>query len=224
MLFAIAYVYRFRALMVSNENGLLAVGIGVVVAGSVVSHFPYNVRYALPALFGFLALVAVLATPRPAEERSAEISEGANLLSERANPKLSAWLGRLLVCGILIISLWSDWQWFFDPHYRKGDSRGVAGWLVNHQGEIGSWTVLPDYLGISVQWYLEPYPEIRSRYLPPKGPQNTSFPPIPDVLILGRRHHVPRAEEIINSYRSMATNVEAVHSFSGFELYVRRKQ
>jgi hypothetical protein len=218
--FAIAFMLRLRALAVSKENVLLLIGIGVVVTGSLVSHFPYNVRYALPALFGFLGLVAVSTTgcsgketPKTTDESNASIQPGT---------RQSWWLGRVLGCSVLIVSLWSDFQWFFNPNYRKGDSRAVAQWLVEHQSEIKMWTVLPDYLGISVCWYLESNPEIRSRCLPPKEAQNTWFPPVPDVLIIGRRHHVPKAEQIINSYRSVAGDIETVHSAAGFELFVRR--
>jgi hypothetical protein len=223
-LFAVAFMLRLRAMALSKENGLLLVGIGVVVAGSLVSHFPYNVRYALPALFGFLGLVAVLATECFAGKDTAKTSDETNASTQQQRTRLSLWLGRVLGCGVLIVSLWSDFQWFFNPNYRKGDSRAVAQWLVEHQSEIKTWTVLPDYLGISVRWYLESYPEIQSRFLPPKEPQNTSFPPVPDVLIIGRRHHVPQAEQIIHSYRSVAGNVETVHSVAGFELFVRRPE
>jgi hypothetical protein len=225
VLFGIAYVRRFRASFVSKENGLLLVGIGVVVAGSIVSHFPFNVRYALPALFGFLGLVATLVTGSGKWSKDvANSGFGASPDRQQENRKLLSRFGLLLGCAVLIISLWSDVQWYFGPNYRKGDSRAVAQWLAEHQHEINSWTVLPEYLAISVQWYLELYPELRSHYQPPKEPQFTSFPPVPDVLILGRRHHVPQAEQIINSYSSLAPKVEAMRAFAGFELYVRREQ
>jgi hypothetical protein len=221
--FAIAFMLRFRALAVSKENVLLLIGIGVVVTGSLVSHFPYNVRYALPGLFGFLGLVAVLTTGRSAGKETAKTNDENNAPIQQKTT-LSLWPGRVLGCSVLIVSLWSDFQWFFNPNYRKGDSRAVAQWLVEHQSEIKMWTVLPDYLGISVRWYLESCPELRSRCLPPKEAQNTWFPPVPDVLIIGRRHHVPKAEQIINSYCSVAGNVETVDSAAGFEMYVRRPE
>jgi len=223
--FAIAFMLRLRDLALSKENSLLLIGIGVVVAGSLVSHFPYNVRYALPAIFGFLGLVAVLMTGCSGKETAGTGGGEPNVsIQQQRITRLSSWLGCLAGCGILIVSLWSDFQWFFNPNYRKGDSRAVAQWLVEHQSEIKLWTVLPDYLGISVRWYLESYPEIRSRFLPPKEPQNTSFPPVPDALIVGRRHHVPNAEHIIDSYHSVAGNVETVNSIAGFELFARRPE
>jgi hypothetical protein len=179
------------------------------------------VRYALPALFGFLALFAVIVTSGAAKD---EEERSGSAKRDLQKVRLSAWLGRAAGCGLLIVSLWSDAQWYFDRSYRKGDSRAVADWLVTHRNEIKSWTVLPDYLATSVQFYLDAYPEIRSRFLRSKEPQNTSFPPLPDVLILGRRHHLPQAEQIINSYSAMAGNVEEVHSLAGFELFMRRPQ
>jgi hypothetical protein len=219
-----AYLSRFKDALLSKESALLSIGIGVVVAGSIVSHFPFNVRYALPALFGFLALFALLVTPPCAQGRTAETNERVGELPRKSGEscKKAFWPGLILGFTVLIVSLWSDIQWYFDANYRKGDSRAVAQWLIEHQTEIKSWTVLPDYLAKSVEWYLESSPEVRSRYLPPKENQFTSFPPVPDVLILGRRHHVPQAEQIINSYSSMDFKVETVRSFAGFELYVRR--
>jgi len=224
-LFGIAYLRWFRVAFLSNENGLLSLGVGLVIVGSIVSHFPFNVRYALPALFGFLGLLATLVTRCGKGSKDVANSECGTLPErQRENRKVLPWFGFLLGCAVLIISLWSDVQWYFGKNYRKGDSRAVAQWLAEHQNEIKSWTVLPEYLAISIQWYLEPYPELRSHCLPPKEPQFTSFPPVPDVLVLGRRHHVPQAEQIINSYNLAAPRIETVRTFAGFELYVRRNQ
>ena len=45
-----AYALNFRALRVGRETWLFALDLGIVAAYSVVSRFPFNVRYALPAL------------------------------------------------------------------------------------------------------------------------------------------------------------------------------
>jgi len=163
-----------------------------------VSAFPYNVRYALPAIFGFLAVMVWC---------------GAR--------QIAPILSRLLLGGVLVVGLWADAQWFYSPAYRKGDSRAVAEWLLENQDRIRSWTVLPDYLAISIQWYLEPHAEILARFQPPQEPQTTSFPPVPDVLIIGRRHHILRPDQLIASYCAEAGKVQAIHSFAGFELYAR---
>src|ERR1041385_2881687 len=147
-----------RAALCGKEALLTVLSIGMVFAGALVSRFPYNIRYALPALFGFLALIAAL----PLFVR-----------------KRMVWQSTL--AAVLVINLWADYQWFFVPAYRKGDSRAVAHWLTQHQPQAKSWTVLPDYLGYSVKWYLEGQPEIIGGYVPPKAPQTTAFPPLPEI-------------------------------------------
>ena len=191
-------IKRGRSFLAGKEVLLIGLGIGIVVIGSLVSSFPYNVRYALPALFGFLALIAAFAGGSP--------------------PKL---FSRFVLAGILAVNLWADLQWFYVPNYRKGDSRAVAQWLVQNGARVRTWTVLPDYLGFSIKWYLDSNPEILSGYQPARESQTTSFPPVPDVLIIGRRHHLLAPDEIIGSYRTNAGEARAIHSIAGFELYIR---
>jgi hypothetical protein len=190
--------FNFRSLIVGRETSLLVLGIGTVVAYAIASGFPYNIRYALSALFAFLALVSAV-------------------LTTEVKP---AWT-RLSVASLVLVALWADAQWFYSPAYRKGDSRAVAQWLVRNEGRVKSWTVLPSYLGESVEWYLKSYPDVLSSALPPKGDRTTPFPPIPDVLILGRRHHLDQPDRLIANYQSAAREVQANRSFTGFELYVR---
>ena len=84
-----------------------------------------------------------------------------------------------------------------------------------------SWTVLPDYLSYSVAWYLQGHPEIVARRQPPAQAQTTSFPPVPDALIIGRRHHITEPDKIIAAYRNSAGAVRAITTIAGFEIYVR---
>ena len=122
---------------------------------------------------------------------------------------------------LVLIALWADGQWYFSPTYRKGDSRAVAAWLVAHRDTVKSWTVLPGYLSRSVEWYLQPQPDILARSCPAREDRTTSFPPVPDILILGRRHHLQAPDQIVADYRAQAGNVRALDSIAGFELYVR---
>jgi hypothetical protein len=199
LLVAAAYARNFRAMITGKETILMTLGIGVVAVYALVSGFPYNVRYALSALLAFLALLAVLATA----------------VSHRT------W-GRVALAGVLGVSVWADAQWFYSPVFRKGDSRAVAQWLVANPQQVKSWTVLPGYLGDAVKWYLQSNPEILSRACAPKQDDTTTFPPVPDVLMIGRRHHIQQPDRLIADYRAAAGSVTTNLSFAGFELYVRQ--
>ena len=199
LLLGLAYALNFRALLVGRETWLLVVGLGVVAAYSVVSGFPFNVRYALPALLGFLALVSLFAGPVPARA-----------------------LARASLAGVLAVSLWADGQWFYSPAYRKANARGVAQWLMRNKERIGSWTGLPGYFNHCVRWYLSD-PELRAREVPPAEDVSTEFPPTPDVLILGRRHHVAQPDKIIAAYRAAAGPLITNLSFTGYEIYQRKE-
>jgi hypothetical protein len=197
-LVGLAFILDFRRLILGKETGLLLMGIGVVAAYALISGFPYNVRYALSALFGFLALAATFAANRP----------------KQAIP-------RLALAGVLVVGLWADGQWFYDPGYRKGDSRAVSQWLVENKDRVKTWTVLPGYLSASVEWYLQSNPEVLSGLRLPAQDRTTSFPPLPDALIIGRRHHLIEPDKLVASYLSGAGDAQTNLSFTGFEIYAR---
>lgn len=206
---------RRRELGRNKETALLLLGVGVVAAAALATSFPFNVRYALPGLFGFLGIVAALGSRAGLPETArATMGTGSSPLKRRA-------LTSGLVLSVVLVSLYADAQWYYGAAYRKGDSRAVAQWLVENQSAIKSWTVVPEYLGDAVEWYLAPYPEVRSRLQRAQQPQTTTFPPVPDVLILGRRHHVVEPDQLIEKYRAAAGPVQAIHSIAGFELYAR---
>jgi hypothetical protein len=196
--FGAVAVWRWRSVLRTRAALLMILPILVGFAGAALSNFPYNVRYTLPALFGFLGLLA-------------------------AAPSIIApsRLARVLIAMVVAVNLWADGQWFFKENYRKGDSRAVARWLVQHEAQVKSWTALPDYLAYSIKWYLKDHPDVVARVLPPKESQTTSFPPVPDVLIIGRRHHVKDPDAVINAFRASVGEVRVVKSFAGFELYAR---
>jgi 4-amino-4-deoxy-L-arabinose transferase-like glycosyltransferase len=197
-LVALAYVFQFRFLIRGKETGLVALNVGLVAVAALASSFPYNIRYTLPALLGFVALVAAM----------------------NSGPGRRA-VARVTIAVVLLVGLWADAQWFYSPAYRKGDSRAVAQWLVANQARVKSWTVLPDYLSDSIKWYLQAYPEVLARMQPPTQQQTTSFPPVPDVLILGRRHHIQQPDQVIAAYRASVAGVRTNLALAGFELYAR---
>jgi hypothetical protein len=179
---------------------LLFFGVGAVSIYALISGFPYNVRYALPALIGFLSLIAVCAT----EWNKSSIS-------------------RLSVAAFLVLSLWADGQWFYGWQYRKGDSRAVANWLMQNRERIQSWTVLPGYMNAPIQWYLQSDPAVLTREMRPTGDRFTKFPPVPDVLIVTRRHHLEEPDKIIAAYESSANGTETNLTSAAFELYIGAK-
>jgi hypothetical protein len=198
-LMVVLALMRGRAFFRSKEMILLLLGVGIVAVASLVSAFPFNVRYTLPALFGFLGLVSLL------------------IAGEKH------FMGLTLLSAVLSVALWADYQWFYRPAYRKGDSRAVAKWLTDHQDQVRTWTVLPDYLINSLEFYLPPDSQVRKNMMPSTGPQKTDFPPVPDALILGRRHHLVEPGKLISDYRAAAGQVRESKEFTGFEIYAREK-
>jgi 4-amino-4-deoxy-L-arabinose transferase-like glycosyltransferase len=197
-LVALAYALEFRSLVRGKETSLVILNLGFVSLATLIASFPYNIRYTLPALLAFVALVAAF-----------NGSAGRH------------YVARLTVAAVLLIGLWADAQWFYSPAYRKADSRAVAQWLVANQARVKSWTVLPVYLSESIAWYLQANPEMLARKQPPAQPRTTSFPPVPDVLIIGRRHHITEPDNIIAAYRASAGPVRTIPNIAGFELYAR---
>ena len=105
---------------------------------------------------------------------------------------------------MLLVGLWADAQWFYSPAYRKADARAVAQWLVANQAQVKSWTVLPDYLSASIEWYLKAIRKSSPASSRATQAHTTSFPPVPDALIIGRRHHITEPDQIIAAYRASA--------------------
>jgi hypothetical protein len=190
-------MWRWQQTIRSRETLLVIIGVGLVVLASLVSAFPYNVRYTLPALIGFIALLALVITA--------------------ANPKLRC----LMLAAVLAVEICGVCQWFRLHLYRKGDSRAVAHWLEQEQGTIKSWTVLPDYLEASILFYLPSNSVVSASMVAPTGPQSTTFPPVPDALILGRRHHLVAPDKVIEDYQRELGAAETVNRIAGFEIYTR---
>lgn len=197
LVLALGVASSLRRVMSGREIQLLILGIGVVSIYALFSGFPYNVRYALPALFGFLALAAALAT---------ELEKSI--------------CARVAFPALLVVALWADGQWFYSPLYRKDDCRAVANWLVENRERVRSWTVLPEYMNAPIEWYLSSHPEVLAGKLPPTSDRTTTFPPVPDVLILSRRHHLAQPEQLIAAYAASAGGAHTNRLFTGFELYV----
>jgi hypothetical protein len=72
----------------------------------------------------------------------------------------------------------------------------------------------------SVGWYLQSQPEILAREIPSTSDRSTTFPPVPDALLITRRHHLADPNEMIASYAAVNSALETNDSFAGFELYI----
>ena len=197
---AMAMALNFRLVTFGREIQLIILGVGAVSIYALISGFPYNTRYALPALLGFLALAA-------------------NLTNDLGKSRLA----RMSIGGLLVVSLWSDGQWYYDRQYRKADTRAIANWLVQNQKQVHSWTGLPGYMNIPLVWYLRDRPDVLAEEIPPTNDRFTKFPPVPDVLIITRRHHLEDPDKVIAAYESAAHGIETNLSFSAFELYTPAK-
>jgi hypothetical protein len=199
LLIALNYSRNIRSLS-SAAAALFFLDLSTVSAYSALSGFPYNVRYALPALIGYLALVADLPSRH-------------NHLS----------LARATLAAVAALSLWADWQWYYSPIYRKEDSRAVAQWLIENEDAVGSWTVLPGYSAEPLLWYLDNFghPELVARLEPSQQNETTSFPPVPDVLITGRHDRIKEPGALIAAYRTAAGSSREIDSFAGFQIFVR---
>ena len=202
LMMALAFVLNFRQLISGRETQLMILGIGAVSTYALLSGFPYNVRYALPALFGFLALAA----------------------AALANAQAKFRLARLTAGSLIAVSLWADGQWFYRSDYRKDDSRAVAEWLLQNNQRVRSWTVLPSYMNTPIEWYLQNAPGPLANEMPPTSDQSTTFPPVPDVLIITRRHHLRDPDGLIATYANTTHRLETNRTYAGFELYVAEKK
>jgi predicted membrane-bound mannosyltransferase len=199
-LIAVAARPDWRKLVFTKEFLLLAAGLGIVTAYSLISGFSFNIRYVLPSLFGFLAIVAFIVANLP------------------HRPRFAA----LITVAVLGIAVWADAQWFFNSRYRKPDARELSKWLANNANEVKSFTVAPAYLYAPVWWYLTVFPA-DTHGQPPTNLVTTTFPPVPDVLIIQRRDQISQPDKLINSYREAAGGIQTNYSFTGFELYIREQ-
>jgi hypothetical protein len=199
LLIVLEYGRKIRSL--ANPAAMLFfLDLSMVSVYAAVSGFSYNVRYTLPALIGFVALVADLVS--------------------RAN---HTHLARATLAAVAGVSLWADWQWYYSPAYRKEDMRAVAQWLIENEKDVHSWTMVPRYSEDIVQWYVDAlgHPELVSRIEVPQQMESTSFPPVPDVLVMGRRDRILQPEALIKAYQTASGDSRKAETFTGFQVYTR---
>jgi mannosyltransferase len=130
LLWLIALLLRPRRLPIIQVGLLFVVPLAAATAGSLLSTKAYNVRYVLPALVGFLGLMAIA--------------------MERPTPR-GYRVGLAMVLGLF---LWSDAQWFWSRSYWKDDSRAAAACLAMGLTPGSTVAVAPSYMRLLVAYYL----------------------------------------------------------------------
>jgi len=73
---------------------------------------------------------------------------------------------------------------------------------------------------VPVEWYLQGEPEMLAKEMHSTGDRSTSFPPVPDVFIITRRHHLQEPDKMIADFQAAARGIETNRAFAGFELYI----
>ncbi len=166
-----------------------------ILAASMFSAFPFNVRYALPGLLGAMGLLAVTAAAAP----------------------------RRLFTGALILgvglSLWSDLQWFSNPRYRKDDTRGALAWLAARLPAGSIVGAVPGYMNETMEYYaVRTTPRLAIVRVAP----DTGGVPVDSVaaMALTRFHLVPGWRQIEHDLATGQRIKDSTTSISGYHLFV----
>lgn len=156
----------------------------------------YNVRYTLPALVAFLALVSVALRALPPGPRA-------------------FWL-----TGLVGVALVADGQWFYSATYWKEDSRAAVGWLREQLAPSATVAVAPSYSAQSLAYYARrAHTELHLIPLAPDARLDRGD--LPDALVLTRLHHVPNWRELRTDFLSASGVRMFGTQVAGYEILVR---
>lgn len=175
---------------------MLWVPIAFSVAVSLVSSHPYNVRFVLTSLAGFLILSA--------------------LLLQSLSRRLRWGLGFLLVG----VSLWADVQWFAVPAFGKDDLRAAVQAVYAVRPDAKKLLVAPVYMEDSVYYYL--FRQNRSaQVVSVAGEQAVEKHADADALFVMRTHHISDPPGLVAAFKKANPDrsVECL-KFPGIEVYV----
>ena len=189
----IALVLRARSRTVWHLGALLVLPLAAALLGSATTTKAYNVRYALPALIGFLGLTGVAA---------AELKPAAR---------------RAVVGALLLVSLWADVQWFFVPAYWKEDSRAAVACLSDEVGANGRVAVTPRYMRGVLDYYarragtgISIIGVSTAQDLATSGPT---------ALLTTRLHHAPDAVALVRAFREGSDGAVLEGRVPGYQIY-----
>jgi 4-amino-4-deoxy-L-arabinose transferase-like glycosyltransferase len=145
---------------------LLAISLAGVFALAALSGKPYNVRYTLPGLIGFLVSMTIA--------------------GRTLKPRVRA-LALAVPVGIAAIG---DAQWFWVSRYWKEDTRAAVTLLRDRVRPGASVAVAPSYSIPVLQYYaLQAGADLR--FISAEGGSGQQTKGSPDALVLTRLHHVP---------------------------------
>jgi hypothetical protein len=174
LLIVTALVLRLRSRAAKELALLLLLPIMATWLGSALTNKPYNVRYTLPGIIGFVGVV------------------GLGVLGLRKRGRAIA---SVLVIGLL---LWADAQWFLSPVYWKEDSRSAVAWLQGKLPPGSTVAVAPGYQKGVLAYYAR---RTGADFVFDSLPEAASSlgPTLPEALLVTRMHHLPHWKELVRS-------------------------
>jgi mannosyltransferase len=192
LLWLTAQVFRVR-LAVFQLTVVLVVPLAAVVVGSLLTTKSYNVRYVLPALVGFVGLMAV------------------------ALGQLSRPAHRLGLGAVLGLFLWADAQWFWSPPYGKDDSRGAARCLIGQLPPGSTVGVAPPYMRKLIEHYAPESAGLRFVGVADSGGLAEIRPA---ALAVTRLYYLPGLEkELAQAFRGQTRGRSRILQPVGYRLY-----
>lgn len=193
---AVLLAGRLRSRAAAFLAVLLAVPLAATFAGAVITSKAYNVRYTVPAAVGFVGLVSLAVSGlRPSQIKAA--------------------------AGLLVaVFLWADAQWFLGSRFWKEDSRAAVACLRRTLPDGALVGIAPGYMASVVGHYAEQQ-EARFQVRGVKAAEDLSRGPLPDALLLTRRHHVPDPEGLVTRFRAAAPQTASSAEIPGFRIHFR---
>jgi 4-amino-4-deoxy-L-arabinose transferase-like glycosyltransferase len=181
LLILTALALRLRSRTAKELGLLLLTPMVVTWLGSALTNKPYNVRYTLPGIIGFVGLAAL----------------GISGLRKPARS-----VATTLMAGLF---LWADAQWFFAPRYWKEDSRSAVAWLRGQLPPGSTVAVAPGYQkGVLTYYARRGGADFVFDSLPETARSLGSA--LPKALLITRIHHLPHWRELVSSLDPVAGN------------------
>jgi len=193
LLALLALLFRTRPTAMLQLGLLFVIPLAAAGAGSLLTTKAYNVRYVLPALIGFLGLVAIAVDRLP--RRS----------------------GSLALNFSLGLFLWSDMQWFWLPSYSKDDTRAAAACLAESLPRGSTVVVAPSYMRGLVEHYTPPASGLRIVGVTAVGSPQASGAA---ALAITRPFHLEApVGELVRGFQSRAGREVSSGQVPGYQLY-----
>jgi mannosyltransferase len=172
---------------------LFLVPLAATLVGSLITTKAYNVRYTLPALLGFLALVSEALDRLPALDR------------------------RVALCAVAGLFCWADIQWFTSSPYWKEDSRAAAACLTKQLPPGSTVAVSHGYVRSLLQHYTPRAADFRFVVVDPSATPSGSAP---RALAIARLDLLPATtEELVRSFRTQVGDPIRIGWSRGYRLY-----